>query len=211
MYFAILTLSLGLLGWFLVKSMRGLTGGDDGIAVYGLPSFFDGTSLYFFILLIVLICFAVLWVIRKSSFGLTIRGIKENPDRVEHVGISVTKYRIALFTISAFFAGIAGVLYFLWGHVAYPDYLSAFKSGDAVYMAILGGTSAFFGPVIGAIVFFFIQYYASVVTIYWHAILGGSLVLMMLFMPTGIWGGTESLYRKYILRRRKTTDEHSRA
>jgi branched-chain amino acid transport system permease protein len=205
MYFATLTLTFGILGWFTIRSMRKITHGDDGIIGIEVPHIFKETSGYFIIMCVVLISLLFFWVVTKSRFGLAIQAVKENPDRVTHLGISVFRYRVLAIVISSFFAGLAGFLHFLFGGCCFPEEMFWMKSGEGVIVVLLGGEFSFFGPIIGAPIYFLIRFFTSINTEYWHLILGAIIVITMLFMPTGIVGifkMAENMFRNHIPKKR---------
>lgn len=127
-YFATITLSFAQLAYILAFKWRSFTFGDDGIQGIPVPALIstDETyvNYYFFALIIILICIYVLWKIVKSPFGLMLKSLRENPERATFVGMNVENYRLIAFVISAFFSGIAGVLYALLETSIAPDILS---------------------------------------------------------------------------------------
>ena len=191
-YFATITLSFAQLVYIVAYKWRGLTFGDDGIQGIPVPALIstDETyvNYYFFALIVILVCFYLLRKIVKSPFGMMLKSLKENPERAEFVGIRVENYRLIAFVISAFFSGIAGVLYaFLETSVA-PDILFWSMSGEVILMGLLGGMGLFLGPTVGAAVMVLLNSYITSYTEYWPFFLGLTLILIVLFFPRGVGG-----------------------
>ncbi len=110
LYFAILTLAFSQLLYMIVFQWYSLTGGDDGIHGIPRPEVLNSTNYYLFCLILFLICFMLMRMIVNSSFGLSIRTIRENMERAKFIGINVKRYQLINFTIAGAFAGLAGGL-----------------------------------------------------------------------------------------------------
>ncbi|MEM4781464.1 MAG: branched-chain amino acid ABC transporter permease [Halalkalicoccus sp.] len=205
-YFALLTLALAQLLYVLaVRDVGGLTRGTDGIGVtrpdfFGLPvSELPATvymlGFYYYVVLVFLVgTIAVLWVVLRSPFGLTLKMIRENPSRAEMTGVPVLRYRLYSMTLSAAITGLGGALYaILIGHIT-PEYLNWTMSGEIVFMALLGGIGTFLGPIVGAGGFILLQEFALAYTDYWHFTMGLVLFAVVLTLrEKGVWGGSKSL------------------
>ncbi len=191
-YFAVITLCFAQLVYILVFKWRSFTFGDDGIQGIPVPAFISTDEsyihYYFFALIIVLICAFVLWRIVRSPFGMILRSLKENPERAAFVGVNVEHYRLIAFVISAFFSGIAGVLYALLQTSISPDILFWTVSGDVILMGLLGGMTLFLGPALGAAIMVLLNSFVTSYTEYWGLCLGITLILIVLFFPRGIGG-----------------------
>jgi len=85
-------------------------------------------------------------LIIRSPFGWAMKAIRENPERVRFLGMNLTRYRLAVFVISTFFAGLAGGLYAVLVRGAFPEYVFWVKSGEAIIIALIGGIFSFWGP-----------------------------------------------------------------
>lgn len=204
-FFSILTLALSQVVWALIIKFFWITGGTDGMRV-PTPTLLGGlvntggdkltflaTTYYYYVLVVFGLCLFAIWLIVHSPFGKALQAIRDNETRAEFVGIPVRRYRWAAFVISGLFTGIAGALWApLNGHVT-PDVLHWQFSGEIVFMTVLGGFKSFAGPVIGAIIFNYLKAYAVGHTIYWQALLGIVLVILVLTMPTGLIGALSRL------------------
>lgn len=205
-YFALLTLALAQLLFVLtVQDTFGITRGTDGIGVtrpdfLGLPvselsaSVYMMGFYYYVILTFLALTLAVLWFMLRSPFGLTLKMIRENPDRAEMIGVPVLRYRLYSMVVSAMVTGLGGALYtVLIGHVT-PEYFNWTMSDEIVFMALLGGIGTFLGPVIGAAGYILLQELALAYTAYWHFTMGLVLFVVVLTLrEKGIWGGAKAI------------------
>jgi branched-chain amino acid transport system permease protein len=198
-YFGMLTLAFGMVFYtFLLKFYR-LTGGDEGMQVlrplllgFNLDAMPKTTYLvgpyYYYCLGVLVVAAAVMWRIVHSPFGLCLRTIRDNPAKAEALGVSVTRYRWYAFVISAVFAAVGGAL--LGPPTGNVDPTLAYwtHSGNLVFMALLGGFASFFGPVLGAFVFIFLQDTVMSVVPYWRLVFGAILAVIVIFAPGGLMG-----------------------
>jgi branched-chain amino acid transport system permease protein len=198
-YFGMLTLAFGMVFYtFLLKFYR-LTGGDEGTPV--LRPLLLGLNLdtmpktaylvgpyYYYCLGVLVVAAAVMWRIVHSPFGLCLRTIRDNPAKAEALGVSVTHYRWYAFVISAVFAAVGGAL--LGPPTGNVDPTLAYwtHSGSLVFMVLLGGFASFFGPVLGAFVFIFLQDAVMSVVPYWRLVFGAILAVIVIFAPGGLMG-----------------------
>jgi branched-chain amino acid transport system permease protein len=198
-YFGMLTLAFGMVFYtFLLKFYR-LTGGDEGMQVLrplllglNLDAMPKTTYLvgpyYYYCLGVLVVAAAVMWRIVHSPFGLCLRTIRDNPLKAEALGVSVTRYRWYAFVISGVFAAVGGAL--LGPPTGNVDPTLAYwtHSGSLVFMALLGGFASFFGPVLGAFVFIFLQDAVMSVVPYWRLVFGAILAIIVIFAPGGLMG-----------------------
>ncbi|HKW91031.1 MAG TPA: branched-chain amino acid ABC transporter permease [Methylomirabilota bacterium] len=199
-FFGILTLALSQVLWSLAFKFFWVTGGTDGLRV-PTPTLLGGLvrvggdtfeflshRYYFYVLAIFLVCVAVMWVIVHSPFGKALQAIRDNETRAEFVGVQVWHYRWVAFLISGIFTGLAGALWVPLNGLTTPDILHWSFSGKIVFFTVLGGFQTFFGPVIGAIIYNYLETYAVGHTVYWQMVLGIVLVVLVLALPAGIVG-----------------------
>jgi branched-chain amino acid transport system permease protein len=203
-YFATITIAFCQLAYTIAFKWRSLTNGDDGIQGIPVPAFIstEGSyiNLYFFAVLMTILCLYVVYRIVKSPYGLLLRALKEDPIRATFIGIEGQYYRFFAFVVSAFFAGAAGVIYaFLEGSVA-PDVLSWTFSGEVVLMSVLGGMNLFLGPAVGAAIMVLLSTFVTSYVKYWLITMGTILVLIVLFCPNGVAGFAVEKYKKWMKR-----------
>ena len=198
-YFGMLTLAFGMVFYTFVLKFYRLTGGDEGMPFLR-PSLL-GLSLdampkiaylvgpyYYYSLAVLALAALAMWRIVHSPFGLCLKTIRDNPTKAETLGIGVTRYRFYAFVISAIYAAVGGVL--LGPPTGNVDPTLAYwtHSGNIVFMTLLGGFTSFFGPVVGAFVFIYLQNWVMSVVPYWRLIFGAMLALIVIVAPEGLLG-----------------------
>jgi branched-chain amino acid transport system permease protein len=204
-FFGILTMALSQVLWSLAFKFFWVTGGSDGLRV-PTPTLLGGLvragsdkfeflshRYYFYVLAVFVICVAVMWVIVHSPFGKALQAIRDNETRAEFVGVQVWHYRWVAFLISGIFTGLAGALWVPLNGLTTPDILHWTFSGKMVFFTVLGGFQTFFGPIVGAIIFNYLETYAVGHTVYWQMVLGIVLVVLVLALPAGIVGTVRRL------------------
>ena len=198
-YFGMLTLAFGMVFYTFVLKFYRLTGGDEGTPFLR-PSLlghgFDTMPktdyltgpFYYYSLAVLGVATFVMWRIVRSPFGLCLRTIRDNPAKAETLGIGVTRYRFFAFVISAVYAAVGGAL--LGPPTGNVDPTLAYwtHSGSLVFMTLLGGFASFFGPVVGAFVFIYLQNWVMSVVTYWRLVFGAILALIVIFAPEGLMG-----------------------
>lgn len=195
-YFAMLTLAFGMLTYSVTHQWRDVTGGSDGLSGFSLDKFGLGLELnlgnpmiyYWVVLGVVAVATFVLYIITHSSFGLVLRAIRLNSERVSFCGLNVKNYRLASFVISGGFAGLAGGLMAPFLRIASPELMHWSMSAEPVLMTILGGVGFFFGPYFGAALFVLLETWITSFTNYWMLFLGIILALMVMFFRHGVLG-----------------------
>ncbi|MCB1528635.1 MAG: branched-chain amino acid ABC transporter permease [Hyphomicrobiaceae bacterium] len=206
-YFAIITVVFSLIFYFLALTMSSITGGDDGLA-FQLPPMFqfgdteisltNSTLQYYFIFIVVGLCFFLKWRLLASPFGRALVAIRENDVRAELVGINVYMMRLASFVISGFFAGVAGALFAFFGRYASTSYMFYHVSGEAVVWAIVGGAGTLFGPVLGTGVLIIIREELSLYWDHYLLLVGVIIILTVIFAPKGLTGLINSTVLKIV-------------
>jgi len=184
-----LQVSLGSLLWAIAFRWYSLTGGDDGIHGIVMPSFISSlNNAYYFILILTIISLIIMYLIFKFPFGTTLQAIRDNPERCEAIGINIRRHQLIAIIIATFFAGIAGVLFVVVEGSVFPDLLFWVFSLEIFIMCLLGGWFTFAGPIIGAAVVISLRTFAGIYTEYWTLILGVMMILLIFFLPEGLWG-----------------------
>jgi branched-chain amino acid transport system permease protein len=196
-YFGMLTLAFGMLFYSFLYKFYALTGGDEGIPVarptllgHAFPDL-DKTAYlvgpyYYYSLALAALGAWVMWRIVRSPLGLSLRAIRENPDKALSLGVGVRGYRFWAFGIAALFGAAGGVLLVVPTGLASPTLAYWTHSGNLVFMLLLGGFAHFFGPVLGAFVFIFLQDQVMSLTQYWRFVFGAILAAVVIFLPQGL-------------------------
>jgi branched-chain amino acid transport system permease protein len=196
-YFGMLTLAFGMLFYSFLYKFYALTGGDEGIRVLrpllfgrafaslGKVEFLTG-PFYYYALALLAVAAVVMFRLVHSPFGLCLRSIRENPEKAESLGVDVRRYRLAAFVIAAVFGSVGGALLAVPTGLADPLLAYWTHSGNLVFMLLLGGFDSFFGPLLGAFVFIFLQDQVMSVTPYWRFVFGAILAVVVIFFPRGL-------------------------
>ncbi len=198
-YFGMLTLAFGMLFYTFVLKFYHLTGGDEGMrflrpTLLGQPladmsktAYLVGPFYYYSLALLVLAT-AVMWRIVHSPFGLCLRTVRDNALKAESLGLSVPRYRWYAFVTSAVYAAAGGVLLATPTGNVDPTLAYWTHSGNLVFMTLLGGFASFFGPILGAFVFIYLQDTVMSIFPYWRLVFGAILAALVIFAPTGLAG-----------------------
>ena len=193
-YFAMITLALGQLVYFLCLQAP-FTGGENGLqgmprgSVLGLVSLRSDLNMYYFVLAIFAAVFLFIRRIVHSPFGQVLKAIRDNEPRAISLGYDADRYKLVAFVLSAALAGLAGSLKALiLSFAALSDVLQS-TSGEVILMTLLGGTATFFGPVVGAGIVVTLQEYLSDRVGEWvTVIIGVIFVACVLLFRRGIVG-----------------------
>jgi len=206
-FFSILTLAIAQVLWSLYIKFYWITGGSDGIKIprpnilgFQTESMsFDAFQMlyHYYSLAIFAILAYIMWRIVNSPLGYALKAVRDNEARSRFVGLSIYRLRLYSLIISAIYCGIAGALYAPLNRLVTPDLAYWTFSGKIVFMTLLGGFKYFTGPIIGAIVYSYLESYAIGLTIYWQLILGSLIIVIMILARDGIIGAIDKLRSKY--------------
>jgi len=196
------TLGVALVLREIANRYSDLTGGADGLQGIAmaplLGSFrFDlyGHTAYVYSLAVLFVLFVIARRIVNSPFGLSLRAIRGNSLRASAIGIPVDRRLIAIYTVAAFYAGVAGALLTQTTAFASLDVFSFERSADLLLVLIIGGTGYLYGGLVGAVVFKLMQdYLAHITPQYWQFWLGLMLVAIVLI-------GRERIARVFVAAR----------
>jgi branched-chain amino acid transport system permease protein len=194
MYFLLVTFALAQLlysvawNWLWLNSpgMQGIAG--IPLPDLGIPSL-TWNTIYFYYLVLIFFCFCFYLVYRimNSPFGYALRGIRESEIRMQALGYNTWLYKFIIFVVTGAFAGLGGVLFAYFNRLISPVYLGVGTSFLPMCMVIIGGSGTRIGPVIGAMVIIFVEYFSSLVTPErWPLILGGAFVVAIMYARGGI-------------------------
>jgi len=247
-YFSILTLAFAQMAYNLAYSvLTPITNGETGLQlvkgdphvldrwfgvpiVEGIPStnFFGismvGYSGFYFCAVMLIISFYVAMRLTRSPFGLMLKAIKSNQNRLKYTGVNTRSYALIAFVISGCYAGLAGALLAVTDPLAGADRMHWSASGEVVLMTILGGVGTLLGPVIGAGL---IKYLENIFSSFneqilngvfgflpdalqhpvvvfvglfvgegWELTLGMLFLVLIIFLPGGLMQGIQSLQRR---------------
>jgi branched-chain amino acid transport system permease protein len=200
-YFIMITMAFSQMVYFTFVSLEEY-GADDGLVIYSrsefpeLISMESNTQLYYWIFAVLLLSLFFTWRLVMARFGRVIVGSKHNEERMQALGFNTYRYRLSCYVISAMMCSLAGVLMGNFSGFISPDMISWARSGELMFMAIIGGVGSFLGPLIGTMIFVLLEEGLSAITIYWHLIFGVLLVALVMFGKGGIHGWLTLLDRK---------------
>lgn len=192
-YFAMITLSLGQLVYFIFLQAP-FTGGEDGIQsvprgmLLGLWSLEPTMNLYYFVLAVFALGMAFLWRVVHSPFGAILTAIRENEGRATSLGLPVARYKLAAFVLSAGVAGLAGATKVFVFQLATLTDVGWQASGEVILMSLLGGLGTFAGPAVGAGVVLAMQNYLAGSTVPITVVIGAMFVACVLLFRRGVVG-----------------------
>lgn len=193
-YFLMITFAFGQLGIAVALRYRSITGGADGLAAVPRPSLpvvdldlYDPRTFYYFTAVVVAVFGLVAWQIVRSPFGAVLRGVRENPDRMEALGFNVWLFRYAAFLIASAIGGVAGVLYAYHSGFVNPETMGLTTSAEVLLMGILGSAGTLIGPLLGAaLVLLLEEYTRSSFGDHWRLIIGLTYVVTVFVARGGI-------------------------
>jgi branched-chain amino acid transport system permease protein len=192
-YFIMITLAFAQMLYYLGISIE-TYGGDDGMRLAsrsrfgGLLDLGNPAVFYYVVLAILALCVALGHRLVDARFGLVIRATRSNERRARAIGFSTFRYKLTAFAIAGAMCGLAGAL--LANHTEYitPEFMQWTRSGEIMFMVILGGMGSLAGPVLGALVLLLLEDVLSAWTAHWQIILGPFLILVVLFAKRGLFG-----------------------
>ena len=189
--FMMITLALGQIVWGLAYRWVSLTNGDNGINLSERPSIFDfsldsATHFYYLSLLLFALTVINIYLFKHSSLGKSLVGTKVQARRMYAMGYDVWKIRFFSCLYAGLFTSVAGILFFYFNQFISPHALSISASTEALLMIISGGTSAIFGPLVGAALIITIKLIVSAFMDRWNLLLGLTFIFIVILMPNGI-------------------------
>jgi branched-chain amino acid transport system permease protein len=200
-YFIMITMAFGQMMYFTFLSLEEY-GADDGLVIYSRSEFPDfismdsSTGLYYWIFGLLLASLLFVHRLVHARFGRVIVGSRFNEQRMQALGFDTYRYRLACYVISAMMCGVAGMLLGNFTSFISPDMIGWARSGELIFMVIIGGVASFMGPLVGTLVFVILEEALSAITVYWHLIFGIMLVALVLFGKGGIHGWLRLLDRQ---------------
>lgn len=194
--FSMLSLAVAQALYELMMRWRDLANGEDGLRmrlpreIFGLKlSFFQKADSMFLVSWTALIIIVVaLVLLSRSHFGMLTMAIKNNEERARFIGYRTLLPRAIIIALSGFIAAIGGTLFALYNGYVTPGLLHWSLSGEALIIAIIGGTRSVWGPPLGAFLFVVLRDFAGNYTTHWQSIVGLVLIAVVLLVPRGLSG-----------------------
>ena len=195
--FIMITLAFAQMGYFVIVSLKQY-GGDDGLGVARASNFFgvalNSPEAVFYCAWGLLLALTY-WVmrLRKSPFGMVLRGGRQNSRRINSVGLPLQRYQLTAYVLSAIPCGFAGMLLANLNAYASPSSMSWMISGELIVMVVMGGMGTVIGPVIGALAFLGLEEVIKAYTEHWMAVFGIVILVMAMFGKSGIAGWVKAV------------------
>lgn len=191
--FAMITLGMAELVSAMSLMFSEFFGGEAGVSsnrMVGEPfwgiTFGPQIQVYYLIALYTLVCVALMYAFTRTPLGRILNAVRDNPERVEFIGYNTTRVRYQAFMIAGFFAGIGGGLAAINFEIVTAEVVGTARSGGYLLFTFLGGSTAFFGPIIGAVLMVLAQVMLSELTKAWLLYLGLVFLFMVMYAPGGI-------------------------
>lgn len=194
LYFSLLTLMLAeLASIMMLTRLRELSGGVDGIPGVPRPSFmqidfFANANFVWVVLALFAGTILAIHVLRRSPLGQALQGLRQNPVRLEQLGLNVGRLRLTAMGLSGAVSGLAGALLASLMMYSSPQLLHWKVSGDVLIMTLLGGSGSLLGPILGVAFFEVLKEVLASYTDHWYGLLGIVFILGTIFMPRGLAG-----------------------
>lgn len=186
MQFTFLSMGIALVVVALFKKWEWI-GTDVGITYVVCPDWLKPyQNRFLFIFAVCLACIISIYFLTKTPFIRMLEGSRENDERLTFIGVNVRSLRVVAFTMSSFFAIVAGMLFAILNNGAYIKSLDMSMSIQALLMCMIGGTASFYGPILGAVLVILLTNYLPNITSMSNTVMGIIIILCMYFLPNGI-------------------------
>jgi len=195
-YFLMITLAFGQIIWGLADQWVSLTGGYNGISGISSPriggiSFANPRFFYFPLLCVFLACLIFLALIKRSPFGLALRGVRDNPSRMVMLGYPVFLIKYVAFVLSGVIAGISGIFFVYFTGVINPHALGLSQAVWVMLASILGGVESLVGAIIGTLILSAMEVLLGQIIERYMLVIGVAFMLTILFASKGIMGSLQ--------------------
>lgn len=201
-YFMMITLAQGMIMWGLAIRAYQITGAENGLVGIERPSFLSlYWQYYWFVLAVVLICSLLLFIVVRSPFGSTIKGLRESESRMRMLGYNPMLLKFYVFMVAGLFATVGGILLVYLNEFISPSTSTLAASAIGILEAILGGIGTLIGPMIGAFIIVGIQNVVSTYLERWPTLMGLIFILVVLFAPKGLVGAISTGWWRWLKRR----------
>ncbi len=191
--FIMITLAFGQMAFFLAQALYAY-GGDDGLTlasrstVAGYPILKNRMVMFYMVLAMLAGTYVLCRALVASRFGRALQAARDNAIRTSSLGFDVFRIRLTAYVIAGMIAGLAGVLMANNTEFVSPSYMAWQRSGELIFMVILGGVGSLWGAVIGATAFLLIEEILSGLTQNWKVIFGPMIIAFVLFTRGGMAG-----------------------
>jgi len=191
--FSLMALAFNQIGFFLVLSpLKGVTNGEDGFGAHAQSiafiNFSSKTTMYVLTLLLLLLVFYFLKRLTTSPYGILVRSIKEDENRVRFLGYNTYYYKWVTFVIASSIAGLAGTLTALNYRFVNPNVMDVHQNVGVVFACLIGGAGNLYGAIIGGVAYMMISNFLAIYIQRWEMFLGMAMLIIVFKFRMGIWG-----------------------
>ncbi|MGH8870914.1 MAG: branched-chain amino acid ABC transporter permease [Acidimicrobiia bacterium] len=196
-YFLMITLAQGMIIWGLAFRWASVTNAENGIRGIDRPDVIGSyPSFYYLVLAVSVLALLGVHRLSSSSFGLSLKGLRERESRMAALGYHIPLHKFLGFLMAGFLGAIAGILWVFHNEFVSPSTVEFATSAEGLLMVILGGTGTLYGPMLGALIVTFTRHQISLYTDRWLMILGAIYVVTILLAPDGLVSGLGRLARR---------------
>jgi branched-chain amino acid transport system permease protein len=184
-YLALATLAFPIILMGIIFTIPDITGGELGVS--GIKPLASSRIAAYYVCVILMLGLGLLmWKIGDSKTGIIFHAIREDEVAVRASGINTTRYKLLAFSLSGFFAGVAGGLYTHFIRIAGPSTLEVSLSFQAIIWAIFGGVVTIYGPIAGVFILYPLMEFLRILPEVRTLLFGLTVVIILLFMPEGL-------------------------
>jgi len=196
--FSLMALAFNHIGFFLVLSpLKHITNGEDGFGAHaksiGFLNFNNKVTMFILTLLLLLLVFYILKRLTTSPYGILVRSIKEDENRVRFLGYNTYFYKWVTFVIASSIAGLAGTLTALNYKFVNPNVMDVHQNVGVVFACLIGGAGNLYGAIIGGVAYMMISNYLAIYIHRWEMFLGLSMLIIVFKFRKGIWGNIQDI------------------
>ena len=191
--FALINLAFNQIGfWLIASGLQAYTKGEDGLnttaGTLGFINFSNHPFAFGFFLVCLLLVFVLLKVFTISPYGITVRSIKENEDRVKFLGYNVFYFKWFTFVLSSTLAALPGTLFAVFYGFVAPTIISPFGNTEVIFAVLIGGAGNLYGAIIGGVVYKLMSNYLATNITRWEMLLGILLLIWVFRFRRGLTG-----------------------
>jgi branched-chain amino acid transport system permease protein len=196
--FSLMALAFNQIGFFLVLSpLKGITDGENGFGAHarniGILNFNSKITLFILTLLLLLLVFYFLKRLTTSPYGILVRSIKEDENRVRFLGYNTYFYKWVAFVTASLIAGLAGTLTALNYRFVNPNVMDVHQNVGVVFACLIGGAGNLYGAIIGGVAYMMISNFLAIYIQRWEMFLGIALLIIVFRFRKGIWGSIQNI------------------
>ena len=182
----------------LLVALDPLINGETGVSMIGLNAFAPDARRddnYWLALAVMVVLLGTVFVLLRGRLGASVQAIRDDEDAAESVGVRVLASKRTIFFLAAFGCALAGSLWLATSISFQPrQYFGIQWTAYMIFMVLVGGLGTFEGPIIGAVIFFLIEYLFGETGVWYLVGLGGAAIVFALFLPRGLWGSAEDRF-----------------